>query len=404
MIDDAPASSAPSLQINTRIIENNLAALYNYLTAETSDTSSTLFGLRNSSDFGKSHNAQLVGTASSIFDKGLGIAKLDGICDLNGEDSRTASAVGSYVRLPEQPELQDMFYRTEGASFETWIHVPDLNSSSAGYTVGNTATSALYRLILANENTGISDSKQPQSDITNLSQDAGTGVVRGIIYGFSRDRRFTLGEAPSTGSDEASTAHLQLVLAPTQSYDSSSVGFIADRSTNCNRDGWRGMKVPVADTVNGKSLSSCNTSFCQLSLVVDPLKDSIKVYLDGVNISTSSYQTVFGTSKAGEVFKAPSVFQNNSFEYNSSAVSSTSVSSLKAGPKLDTYFTPWILGGGYTDGSPDGNFMGGIYGGKISGLRGYLGCTRFYTKPLTDSEVLNNFNATQKFFKNIDLS
>ena len=100
VIDDAPASSAPSLQINTRIVEDNLAALYNYLTAETSDTSSTLFGLRNSSDFGKSHNAQLVGVASSIFDKGLGIAKLDGVCDLNGDDNRVASAVGSYVRLP----------------------------------------------------------------------------------------------------------------------------------------------------------------------------------------------------------------------------------------------------------------------------------------------------------------
>jgi hypothetical protein len=119
---------------------------------------------------------------------------------------------------------------------------------------------------------------------------------------------------------------------------------------------------------------------------------------------TSSYQTVFGTSRSGEVFKAPSVFQTNSFEYNSSSVTSSSVAEIKSGPELNTYFTPWILGGGYTDGNPDGNFMGGEYNGRISGLRGYLGCTRFYTRPLNEGEVLDNYNATQKFFKNIDLN
>ena len=163
------------------------------------------------------------------------------------------------------------------------------------------------------------------------------------------------------------------------------------------------MKVPVFQMLNGKSLSSCENEFCQLSLVVDPLKDNVSVFLDGVNISTSSYQAVFGTNKVAEVFKAPTVFQNNSFEYNSSSVNTSSIAAVKAGPSLDTYFTPWVLGGGYTDGNPEGNFMGGEYGGRSSGLRGYLGCTRFYTKPLTESGVLNNYNATQKFFKNIDL-
>ena len=49
VIDNAPASSAPSLQINTRISENGLAALYNFLKAETSETSGIDFGLYNSS-------------------------------------------------------------------------------------------------------------------------------------------------------------------------------------------------------------------------------------------------------------------------------------------------------------------------------------------------------------------
>jgi len=84
------------------------------------------------------------------------------------------------------------------------------------------------------------------------------------------------------------------------------------------------------------------------------------------------------------------VTQTNSFQYSS-------------GPSLDTYFTPWIVGGGYTDGFEENNFMGGEYGGRVSGLRGYLGCTRFYSKPLNGSDILNNYNATQNFFKNIDV-
>jgi len=403
VLSDAPASSAPTLQVNTRIVDDGLVALYNYLTVKFSSTSSTLYGLRNSSNAGESNNGKIVGTPSSVLNKGLGLANLEGVCKLNSSNNAIVSSMGSYARLPQQSDLQDMFYNTKGASFETWIHAPNLSSVADGYTVGNASTSALYRLILANENTGISDSKSPQADINNLDKDDGTGVVRGLVYGFSIDRRFTQNQLPSNAAADNPGASAVLVLAPTQSYDSSSVGFIADRDTNCNRTGWRGLKIPVFQSINGKSLSSCESEFCHLSLTVNPLEDSIKVYLDGVNISTSSYRSVFGTTTVGEVFKTPSVFQNNSFRYDSSSLNAASVDAAKAGPILDTFFTPWILGGGYTDGNPNGNFMGGEYNGKISGLRGYLGCTRFYSRPLDDSEVLNNYNATQKFFKNIDL-
>ena len=146
------------------------------------------------------------------------------------------------------------------------------------------------------------------------------------------------------------------------------------------------------------TLFSINHELSPLSVSIDPHANQVKVDLDGVNLATSSYQDTFGTERVRETFKAPSIKQNNSFEYS-------------GGPNLDSYFTPWILGGGYTDGidgnitgnTPDGNFMGGRFGGQISGLRGYIGCTRFYSKPLSEDEILNNYNATQKFFKNICL-
>lgn len=402
-IDDAPVSSAPSLQVNTRIIEDGLFALYNYLTAESSDPSSTNFDLRNSSKIQKPHNGQLVGETRYVFDKGLGIAKLDGICNLDTTNNSVVSSVGSYIKLPEKSNFQDILYNTEGATFETWVHTPNLNDVESGYTVGDSSTSSLYRLILANENTGNNPKKGPQEDLQNLDKDVGSTIVRGIIYGFTRDRRFTTNDEPSNSAADNPTTNLQLVLAPTQSHNSSSVGFIANRGGDCDRDSWRAFKVPVNQEIVGKSLSSCEEEFCQLSLVLHPIKDEIKLYFDGINVATSSYQEVFGTARVGEVFKAPSVFQPNSFEYASSIINSNSVDAIKYGPTLDEYFTPWILGGGYTDGNPNGNFMGGTYGGKISGLRGYLGCTRFYSKPLTDEEVLNNYEATSKFFKNIDL-
>ena len=222
-----------------------------------------------------------------------------------------------------------------------------------------------------------------------MSSDHGTGVVRGAILGFTRDRRFTQNLPPSNTDGDNPIANLSLVLAPTQSYDSSSAGFIANR-TDCIKDSLHGMVIPVFDTFNGIGLSSCSATFSQLSVSLDPKQDEVRVYLDGVKLTTSSYQTTFGTSRENQPYRAPSIKQNNSFEYSN-------------GPALDTYFTPWIVGGGYTDGYSEGNFMGGDYGGKVSGLRGSLGCTRFYSKPLSDDDVLNNYNATKNFFKNIDI-
>ncbi len=389
IVGDPLEPSAGTLQINTRIVEDNLFALYNYLSVETDDPSGSKFGVHNSSRLGAGSNSQMVGTPSSIFDRGLGIPFLSGVA-FPKEGSSEIDFMGSYTKLPETSEFQDFLYSTNGGTFETWVHMPYLDGVRNGYNLHDNNTLGLYRLLLANENVGIADSKTPQPDINNMSVDTGTGVVRGSILGFTRDRRFTQGLSPSNNDNDNSVENLVLVLAPTQSYDSSSAGFIANRTGNCARDSYHGMAVPVFETFNGKSLSSCGNSFAQLSVSVDPQKDEVRVYIDGTKLMTSSYVDTFGVNRRGETFKAPSIKQNNSFEYS-------------GGPSLDTYFTPWILGGGYTDGFSGGNFMGGEYGGKVSGLRGYMGCTRFYSKPLTDADVLNNYKATKNFFKNVEV-
>lgn len=379
------------LQINTRIVEDELFALYNYLNIQVDDPSGTLFETYNSSRLGTTLNSQTVGIASSVLRDGVGIPFLSGVA-FPEDGSSDIDFMGSYIRLPAASNFQDLLYNSNGATFEAWIHTPELDDSSTGYNLHSDATLGLYRLILANENVGISTSRDTsQSDINNMDADLGTGIVRGAILGFTRDRRFTQNDTPSNTDGDNPVSQSVLVLAPTQSFDSSSAGFIARRGTNCDRDSYYGMTVPIFDTFNGKSLSSCANELSQLSVSIDPKKDEVRVYLDGVKLATSSYQSTFPTTRKGETYKAPSVKQNNSFEYDD-------------GPSLDEYFTPWIIGGGYTDGYSKGNFMGGEYGGKVSGLRGHIGCTRFYSKPLSDAEVLNNYKATERFFKNVEVS
>ena len=402
-IDNAPASSAPSIAVTEVISEDRLISLYNLLTVKTSTTSDIDFGVFNSSEKGKDYNAQVVGDVSNVLNLGLGLAYLEGVAIPSATNQETMERTGSYIKLPERKEFQDLLYSREGATFETWTHVPALDSQNYGFNIGSDV-SGLYRLLLANENVGLAPNVVAQPDILNMSLDKGSSVARGLIFGFTRDRRFTQNLLPSNSEPENSTDNLCLVLAPTQSYDSSSAGFINKQDANClSTSSWHGMVVDVWDTIGGVSLSSCGREFCQLSLTLNPNANEITMYMDGVSLATSSYQDVFGISPVKETPKIPSVLSDEAFEYGPTTVQANSADSVKAGPKLDEYFTPWILGGGYTDGNPSGNFMGGEYGGKISGLKGYMGCTKFYSRPTSPAEVLSNFEATKSFFKNIEV-
>ena len=56
----------------------------------------------------------------------------------------------------------------------------------------------------------------------------------------------------------------------------------------------------------------------------------------------------------------------------------------------------------YFEGSNEGmNFMGGKWGGKKSGLGGFLGSLKLYNKAITASEVVKNYEAQLGFFENI---
>jgi hypothetical protein len=164
------------------------------------------------------------------------------------------------------------------------------------------------------------------------------------------------------------------------------------------------MSQRINQTTENVSFSSCQNQFCHVAITLDPVNDEIKFYLDGVNTTTSSLSYVFGIPKYS-MPNIPTFRRGNTFEYSTSTVNQSCPDELKYGPKLDRYFTPWIVGGGYTDGMYQyGNFLGGQYGGVRSGLNGYLGSLKFYSRPLSASEIINNYKAHEGFFKNINIS
>lgn len=393
---------APILAAESFITTDSIIGMYNFLdTNIVKEPSSTEFTLRNSMAQYNENFAQLVtNDLDYVYRGGLGVAYLQGITE---SSSILASGLGSYIKLPDVGPYNDLLYNTGGATIDFWIHAPKLLSVDEGYN--SAETSSLFRIILANENTGVRINPTVEK-IDASFNDFGDQSTRGLLMGFTRDRRLTNNLSASNDELDNNVDDSVFFIAPTQATSFSSVGFINRSyydSYNCvSSNTYHGVKVKLLQNINNLSMSSIEKEFCHVAVSFNRDKDLISIYLDGTLIAASSMSNAFGL----EPYSMPNIptFKNsNSFEYAASTLSPASPEKLKNGPKLDKYFTPWIVGGGYTDGMYyNGNFMGGKYGGQISGLRGYLGSLKFYSKPLSSEEILNNYKAHKGFFKNID--
>jgi hypothetical protein len=394
---DPEVVSGTKLAVTDVVTLEDIIAMYNFLRTDVVGATSEKFVTQNDAGNSNTNNAQLVGSdLIEMFNHGLAIPELHGITQLSTDDPNFASGTGSYVRLPDTKDFQDLMYSRKGFTIESWIHMPFLKSSASGWNDSDDA-SGLYRIILANENTGLANTASAQTDINNVIADFSDNVTRGFMMGFTRDRRLTKKLNPTNNDMENSpTSSLAFFAAPTQSFDSSTVAFVRkDIGGECvTTDGWRSFVVDTSTTGadgNAKLDDSCS-EFVHLALTVDIKKDEMKLYVDAQTLATSSVSEVFGTDRFRPV-NLPSFKKPNSFEYSGTV-----------GPSLDTFFTPWIIGGGYTDGlDASGGFMGGDWGGRNSGLRGHVGSVKFYKKPLNSGEVLSNLNAQRELFKNIDM-
>lgn len=392
-----------NLTLTDVITVDSLFGLYNFLDTNVEKPNSKKFLLDNGISSKNYNNGQLnAADVSSVFKNGLGIAYLGGITKHSSSNPSLVSAMGTFVRMPETSQFNDFLYSRSGATLDLWLYIPNLTSES--WVTGT--PSSLYRVILANENTGLADGAVARGDEGFLQPEDSTDIVKGVLIGFTTDRRLTQNASGSNiPANNPVSDNLCFFIAPTQSKDASTVGFI-NKSKKISDDcysltTWYSFIKNAYDTnTEGKSLINIADQFCNLSLTFNPFEDKVSLYLDGSLMKEESLSEVFAIPKYS-MPNIPTMKKANSFEYSAST---TPVANLEYGPKLGKYFTPWILGGGYTDGIPYKNFMGGTYGGVFSGLRGYVGSVKFYNKHLTSAEIINNYKAQKDFFKNIDVN
>ena len=396
-------NSATVLSLTDQIETDKLFAIYNFLETKTVLPSSTDFFVTNCATEDTYNNAQLVSTnPGKIFVSGLGIPYFEGIVENKSTNPVAASALGSFVKLPDTPEFRDLTYNPSGFSIDFWTYVPDITDAETGWLSGT--TSSLTRVILGCENVGSTsgvsqkDNQGDLRDLDYLANEKGDSFVRGMLMGFTRDRRITQDEIGFSNDNALNdpVSSLSFFIAPTISRDLSSASWI--NSDGCqNTPTYYKMKVDLSSTAFG----NVSSQFVHINLSVNPEKNKIDIYCDGSLIATSALTSVFGRNESIPP-GVPTFKKDNSFQYSGTSVQGPDT--LKSGPLLNTYFTPWIVGGGFTDGNyAQGNFLGGDRGGIISGLRGFLGSLKFYSKPLDTEEVVKNYKAQKGFFKNIKI-
>ncbi len=403
-------TNATVLSLTDNIVTDGLFSIYNFLDTNLELPSSTNFQTTNCATEDMYNNAQLVGTSrQTIFASGLAIPYLDGITRNKSTPGQTAaaSALGSFIKLPDTKEYRDLTYSPSGFSMECWVHVPNITDAEEGWL--SNGASSLTKVLIGSENVGIKegfdnlDRTGNTRDLDLLPNNKGDQLVRGVVCGFTRDRRITQLSTSSNpigfSNDNAANdpvSSLSFFIAPTISRDASSASFI-NNDECANYPTFHKMKVDLSSTAFG----DVSSQFVLVGITCDPKNNEISMYADGNLVATSSLSDVFGVSENGTP-SVPNFKQRNSFEYSSTTVDGPEI--LKQGPLLNPFFTPWIVGGGYTDGMfLRGNFMGGDRGGITSGLRGHIGSLKFYSKPLDSTEAKKNFDAQKGFFKNIKI-
>lgn len=404
--------SGTVLSLTDQIVSEDLFAIYNFLDTEVVLPSSTDFLTTNCATQDMYNNAQVVAAnTNKVFFSGLAIPYFGGIVENKQSDPTAASALGSFMKLPDTDEFRDLFYNPRGCSFEAWVHMPGITDAShPGWAsgidhIGTPAASSLTRVLLGCENVGTAsgvsaiDHTGQFRDLDFLENDRGTGYVRGMVCGFSRDRRITQFSGAHSNINEFNNPNdgassLSFFIAPTQSRDFSSASFINNDECQDYETFYK-MKVDLSGTQFGQ----VSSSFVHICVTISPSSNEISFFADGSSVATSSLDSVFGVTQFTPP-ELPSFKKPNSFEYSSTTVDGPET--IKTGPRLNPFYTPFIVGGGYTDGMYQyGNFMGGDRGGVISGLRGHIGSLKFYSRPLNTSEVTKNYDAQKGFFKEI---
>lgn len=456
---------APYLRtLDDDIVTDELVVCYNFLESKAPTIpASNEFGVKNYVDNGYPLNAKMVGDASSIFVSGISIPYLRGTLYSPATKYGVRYAHlgrGSYVRLPNNyrndspypasQRLDNLMYNARGWSMDFWVYAPDLYD---GMT-----TDHRYKLVAANENCGDPLTRSFTTSIyTTASTDSRQGLPRnfrtkGMIIGF-RDKG-------DPGTDVS--AGLEFVVLPTVAQNNPQWGqsvCIAESvsgegsSSDCRSE--LGFKVPYTITTeNGHSIADASAGFTHYNIACDTSTDTISLYVNGEFLASALISTSFDIVP-GTPLQIPSKIAEGHYHEQSANLGEK----LYDGALPETpIFTPWILGGGFTDGISESPFrqpgatpqtavpgflgtntntsyfsalVSDASGGPVgqhsilglpgvetaglggysrvgtnylvarSGLDGHLGSFKMYAKPLSTIEVQKNYNAQSPYFNGI---
>ena len=408
---------------------------YNFLTPSVVDPSSSVFNIDNfNTDTGDVYNGQLVGTSvDAVYTSGLSIPKLTG-----------TGAGGAYVRLPsnytpdgvdnnlQTSTLNNLFYSPNfeyneetfmggGVTFDFWVHVPSLQFTDQHR----------YRLVAACENSGGHATGGLPHDIyanrTTPQGDIDVRKVHGMVMGF-RDRggstdpsgiEFGVFPTVSQNQSDESTGHSVCIAEKLQYSGGAVTGF---------RD--LGIITSQNTVVNNVSVSGAGKDFMHVAVVFDFEKRRVSTVFDGEVLSTSAISKAFDTEHTRALGIPSFTKGKHTTELGVSSWSNESGTGPVTGNTAGVAFTPWILGGGFTDGILKSGTLSTYSPGFLgyntntlykappqsqhtnsadvaeipsSGLGGFLGSFKIYSRALSISEVRTNFNSQKGFFKNIKI-
>ena len=427
--------------LSTSITLDGMVLGYNFLTPSVVDPSSTVFNIDNfNTDTGDRYNGQLVGTSvDAVYTSGLSIPKLTG-----------TGVGGAYVRLPSNytPEqdglgadnnlqtsaLDNLFYPPNaeyneetfmggGVSFDFWVHIPSLVFTDQHR----------YRLVASCENSGGHPTSGQQLEVqanrTKPNGDIDNRKVHGMSIGF-RDRggstnssgiEFGVFPTVSQNQGNGSTGH-SVCIAERLQYDGGSV--IKDSAEDL------GIITKEETLVNNVSVSGVGKDFTHVAVVFNFSENKVSTVFDGEVLNVSSISTAFDTVNTKPLMIPSLTRAINTANVGVSSWTNESGTGPVLGNTAGAAFTPWILGGGFTDGilksgtlsTYNPGFLGyntnTLYGTPpnsqhiatadvaevpSSGLDGFLGSFKIYSRALSISEVRNNFNSQKGFFKNIKI-
>ena len=452
--------------LTDNIVMDGLEICYNFLKGVVTHPSSTSYNLDNEADSSPALNGKLVAVAaSSVFTSGVGIPFLRGTL-YNAEVSEGVEPwyadvpKGAYVRLPNNIKngalnrgsikIDDITYNDRGFSIESWLHIPNL--------VSNMDESHQFRILASCENTG--DGGEMITATPNLNGARDYTKTHGLCIGYK------LTDSYVSGTPSASSLEFGIFPTVSQNNRNGKWGpsvAIAETINGVDPFGSSkeklGMYVAYSDaTEDGRTILDCSSIFTHCVITFDYCTDLVSVFLDSKLVQSGAISSSFALN-SGEPLQVPSPV-NTSLVGGAGHILSHGISppsyieSLHEGsltpPIGIPILTPWIIGGGFTDsigrspsleaivgaattplgfmgsntndsyfstslnasgavvGQLSPSIGGALYSGvdrKIprSGLDGFVGSFKMYSKPLNTKEVLQNYNAQEGFFKNIQV-